>query len=134
MAEAELSISGGIIGLSQDEIRNKMDRIVKMAAESAQNAIHREFKGSIELSALTGQIMDPEAVTALLRGLKVVVTRNWPPELEAKFDDDLGHLYGLDKLPDSVSKLLQEIVDSALEKWSSSPEFNNIVTSILEEN
>lgn len=132
MTEGELTISGGFVGLNEDQIRRKMEVLADKLAESAQDAVHAAFGRSVDLSSFVGRQMDPEAVRAILRGLKVEVVPGWPPQLEAKFHDDIGHLYGFEDLPDSIAKMLQEIVDQALEEWSNSDAIGMALKEVLE--
>ena len=91
--------------------------LIERLAESAEDAIIDEFNRSVQLAAFVNQHNDPEAVSTIIRSIKVKALPTWPPEIEAKYEDELGHWYGGAELPKEVADMLQELIESSLEKW-----------------
>jgi len=128
----ELLISGKLLtSNTADEINNILEDYANKLAEEAESIIHDGFNRNVQLSAMIGVMADQEAVRAILRSLKVEVISIDPIRLEAKFEDSLGHWYGSSKLPDDVSKLLQDIIDTSLNNWIRDKDHNKILIEVL---
>lgn len=117
-------------GSSSDQNKILHDLSSKLAT-SAQEFIRRGFERSVELASMVGNMSNQDAVRAILRSLKVEIIRVDPISLQAKFEDDLSHLYGGQALPPELSKLIQRIIDSSLENWFMVNEPSKVLKEVL---
>ena len=128
----ELKVSGRLLTSFTIDARHiVLQEFADKISESATTAIHNGFNRNVQLASMVGTMADQEAVRAILRSLKVEIKSIDPLSLEAKFQDDLGHWYGGGEMPEDVSKLLQEIIDSSLVDWFRAEEPNKILVEVL---
>ena len=132
MSNFELIIRGEFLNATNTKLRTLVLDAYKESAEELQQIINREFERSVELGAMVGSNTDPEALRAILRSVKVNVTDGWPPDFNIKFQDDLGHWYGGQELPQELVDIINKIYDSAIQKWSLSGHFENALISIMD--
>lgn len=131
----KLSVAGKLLTTSSNEEQRILySELAEKLSAGAEEAIHRGFNRNVQLSAMIGVMTNQEAARAIIRSLRVEV-KNVDPQrlsLEAKFEDDLGHLYGGDdNVPDDVAKLLQEIIDTSINDWLRTPEPSKILAEVL---
>ncbi len=133
MAQLTLTLRGRLLtAKSPTDIQELIRDLMLELSKSATVAVQDAFNRSVQLATYAGQSMDPEAVRAIIRGLKVEVSPTDPPRLIAKFQDDLSHLYGGEEdLPEELITMLESILDEGLHNWLKSRESQQAVAKVF---
>ena len=132
MANISLNIAGRMLTSSKHEDKKAIYKELGDGfSKSLKEHIHIAFDRSIQLAAYVGNMTDQEVVRAMLRSLIVSTTDYDPIRLEAKFDDKYAHLYGGGKLPDELSKIIQDLIDNSIKEWLSLGEGSKILNEVL---
>lgn len=129
--ELELKICGKFLNSSKDEQRQLIYDIYKELAKKLEDTIKREFEASIQLNAIVNNNTDSESIKAILRSVHVTLSNEWPPNFNMKFNDELGHLYGVVELPDDLLEVINIMYDKAIDKWYTENEIEDLPLIIL---
>lgn len=127
----DVQIKGKAAKVDSNTVKQFMQELYKELAESAQRAIIEEFERSTEINAMVGEASDPEAVRAIIRGIKVDVECGAEASLVAKFDDPYGHWYGNEDIPQEFQDKLQSLLEQAMTNWSNTSKIHDIVVDAM---
>jgi hypothetical protein len=123
----------GPIEPTKENLTEILGKLAERTAESIERFIELEFERSVQLAAFVGQNADPEAVKAIIRGIKANVVPGDPPSVEIEYKDDLSHWYNKGETPPELIEFLNELANTAIEKWFREQERQPILEQVLEE-
>ena len=128
----EIQILGRLFtAFSVSDKRSIYKDLADKFSAAIKDTVITNIERSNQLLSMVGERPDQDAIRAIYRGIKVNVRDIEAMSLEIKFDDNYKHLYSNQELPDDVVKILQDIIDKAINNWFRSPEPGNIINEVL---